>query len=47
MDELISLQEKTNFFEKQVDEYQKAGVLFAASEQADEQHNAFSLDIDF
>ena len=45
--ELISLQGKTNFFEKRVGEYQKAGVVSGASEQANEQHSAFSLDIDF
>lgn len=39
--ELISLQGKTNFFEKRVGDYQKAGVL------ADKQNQAFSLDEDF
>ncbi len=39
--ELISLQGKTNFFEKRVAEYQKAGVM---SDKAD---NVFSLDEDF
>lgn len=39
--ELISLQGKTNFFEKRVAEYQKAGVM---SERVD---NVFSLDEDF
>jgi ribonucleoside-diphosphate reductase beta chain len=39
--EMISLQGKTNFFEKRVAEYQKAGVM---SERA---ANAFSLDEDF
>jgi ribonucleoside-diphosphate reductase beta chain len=39
--EMISLQGKTNFFEKRVAEYQKSGVM---SERAD---NAFSLDEDF
>ncbi len=39
--ELISLQGKTNFFEKRVAEYQKAGVM---SERTD---NVFSLDEDF
>src|SRR5687768_3140868 len=39
--EMISLQGKTNFFEKRVGEYQKAGVM---SERSD---NVFSLDEDF
>lgn len=40
--ELISLQGKTNFFEKRVAEYQKAGVTTANKED-----NAFKLDADF
>jgi len=40
--ELISLQGKTNFFEKRVGEYQKAGVMSGA-----EANNAFTLDADF
>merc|ERR1719439_299118 len=43
--ELISLQGKTNFFEKRVGEYQKAGVM--ASVGGQENTDAFSLDIDF
>ena len=39
--ELISLQGKTNFFEKRVGEYSKAGVGVNAEEQQ------FKLDIDF
>jgi ribonucleoside-diphosphate reductase beta chain len=39
--ELISLQGKTNFFEKRVGEYQKAGVM------AEKHENAFKLDEDF
>jgi ribonucleoside-diphosphate reductase subunit M2 len=39
--EMISLQGKTNFFEKRVGEYGKSGVGVAASEQV------FSLDADF
>ncbi len=39
--EMISVQGKTNFFEKKVAEYQKAGVMSERSE------NAFSLDEDF
>lgn len=40
--ELISLQGKTNFFERRVGEYQKSGVAQKTSEQ-----NNFSLDEDF
>jgi ribonucleoside-diphosphate reductase beta chain len=39
--EMISLQGKTNFFEKRVGEYQKAGVM------ADRAQNAFSLSEEF
>merc|ERR1719436_2289016 len=42
--ELISLQGKTNFFEKRVGEYQKAGVM---SSGAPEESKGFSLDADF
>jgi len=42
--DLISLQGKTNFFEKRVGEYQKAGVMTGG---ADESHSAFALDADF
>ena len=41
--DMISLQGKTNFFEKRVGEYQKAGVLNKTSEE----DNSFSLDADF
>ena len=41
--DMISLQGKTNFFEKRVGEYQKAGVLNNSSEE----DNSFSLDADF
>merc|ERR1711903_196183 len=44
--ELISLQGKTNFFEKRVGEYQKAGVMSSATEGA-EAAVGFSLDVDF
>merc|ERR1719275_16730 len=43
--ELISLQGKTNFFEKRVGEYQKAGVMTPAAGQED--GKGFSLDVDF
>src|SRR5690606_17366972 len=39
--EMISIQGKTNFFEKRVGEYQKAGVL------AGKDNQTFSLDEDF
>jgi ribonucleoside-diphosphate reductase beta chain len=38
---MISLQGKTNFFEKRVGEYQKAGVLGGSDK------NVFSMDEDF
>merc|ERR1712203_602347 len=41
--ELISLQGKTNFFEKRVGEYQKAGVMGTGAEET----RGFSLDADF
>jgi len=41
--ELISLQGKTNFFEKRVGEYQKAGVM----NTAEENQASFTLDADF
>merc|ERR1712190_410010 len=44
--ELISLQGKTNFFEKRVGEYQKAGVMASAGDAA-ENARGFSLDGDF
>jgi ribonucleoside-diphosphate reductase beta chain len=40
--EMISLQGKTNFFEKRVSEYQKAGVL-----NKEEEKDKFSFDADF
>ncbi|MEZ4704308.1 MAG: ribonucleotide-diphosphate reductase subunit beta [Bdellovibrionota bacterium] len=40
--ELISLQGKTNFFEKRVSEYQKAGVISSRVE-----NKSFALDVDF
>ena len=42
--EMISLQGKTNFFEKRVAEYQKAGVL---KKEGDENSPKFSLEEDF
>lgn len=43
--ELISLQGKTNFFEKRVGEYQKAGVMSSTNDQ--ESGKGFALDVDF
>merc|ERR1711971_1515600 len=43
--EFISLQGKTNFFEKRVGEYQKAGVMAATSGQ--DEVRGFALDVDF
>jgi ribonucleoside-diphosphate reductase subunit M2 len=43
--ELISLQGKTNFFEKRVGEYQKAGVMAGTSGQ--DEAKGFALDVDF
>ncbi len=40
--EMISLQGKTNFFEKRVSEYQKAGVL-----NKEEDKDKFNFDADF
>jgi len=42
--ELISLQGKTNFFEKRVGEYQKAGVMTGGTGQ---ESKGFALDVDF
>merc|ERR1719434_282154 len=42
--ELISMQGKTNFFEKRVGEYQKAGVMAPAAGQ--EESRSFALDVD-
>jgi ribonucleoside-diphosphate reductase subunit M2 len=41
--ELISMQGKTNFFEKRVGEYQKAGVMTSGNEES----RGFCLDADF
>jgi len=42
--EMISLQGKTNFFEKRVGEYQKAGVMASMNK---EDNSAFDIDVDF
>lgn len=44
--ELISLQGKTNFFEKRVGDYQKAGVMGSTTGDKTT-HKAFTLDADF
>ncbi|GAQ86383.1 Ribonucleotide reductase [Klebsormidium nitens] len=44
--ELISLQGKTNFFEKRVGEYQKAGVMANINKESTDTHR-FSLEEDF
>jgi ribonucleoside-diphosphate reductase subunit M2 len=43
--ELISLQGKTNFFEKRVGEYQKAGVMASTADK--NESVGFALDVDF
>ena len=50
--ELISLQGKTNFFEKRVGEYQKAGVMRSVHQHTDEGirtsgHREFAVDEEF
>jgi ribonucleoside-diphosphate reductase subunit M2 len=45
--ELISLQGKTNFFEKRVGEYQKAGVMTTGTTEEQEASRGFALDLDF
>jgi len=44
--DMISMQGKTNFFEKRVSEYQKAGVMAGMGDDK-QQSNAFALDMDF
>lgn len=45
--ELISLQGKTNFFEKRVGEYQKRGVMASLNKEEDPNAHGFSLESDF
>ena len=45
--ELISLQGKTNFFEKRVGEYQRAGVMAHLDLDPNAKENQFNLDCDF
>jgi ribonucleotide reductase beta subunit family protein with ferritin-like domain len=41
--DMISLQGKTNFFEKKVGEYKKAGIMTGGPKS----NNAFSTELDF
>ncbi|KAA8912350.1 hypothetical protein TRICI_003520 [Trichomonascus ciferrii] len=45
--ENISLAGKTNFFEKRVSDYQKAGVMAGANKKKDQEADTFKLDEDF
>lgn len=45
--EMISLEGKTNFFEKRVGEYQRAGVMAHLDDDPNSKENVFSLDCDF
>lgn len=45
--DMISLQGKTNFFEKRVGEYQKAGVMDSSKNSGEDAKPKFSLDEDF
>lgn len=45
--EMISLQGKTNFFEKRVGEYQKAGVMNSTQSNSEHIQHTFSLECDF
>lgn len=45
--ELISLQGKTNFFEKRVSDYQKAGIMSKSKSIYNSSDNFFTLDADF
>lgn len=44
--DMISLQGKTNFFEKRVGDYQKAGVM-SSTAAGGEEAKGFALDVDF
>jgi len=45
--ELISLQGKTNFFEKRVGEYQKSGVMASLTEGGNANARMFNMELDF
>ena len=44
---LISMQGKTNFFERRVGEYQKAGVMSSSHHGTQGAQRVFALDADF
>ena len=44
--DMINLEGKTNFFEKRVGEYQKAGVMTSVKQSTDKQF-LFTVDEDF
>ncbi len=45
--DMISLEGKTNFFEKRVGEYQKSGVMASLKNEGSSSGSDFSLDADF
>jgi len=45
--ENLSLEGKSNFFEKRVSEYQRLGVSQGPNESADQSGHSFSIDEDF
>jgi hypothetical protein len=45
--DMISLEGKTNFFEKRVGEYQKSGVMASLSDDASNRGKPLSFDADF
>ena len=45
--DMISLQGKTNFFEKRVGDYQKAGVMSSINKETGQGNHCFSLEHDF
>jgi ribonucleoside-diphosphate reductase subunit M2 len=44
---MISLQGKTNFFERRVGEYQRAGVMQSVSGKTQQYEHVFTLNEDF
>ncbi len=45
--DMISLEGKTNFFEKRVGEYQKSGVMASLKNEGSSSGSDFNLDADF
>jgi hypothetical protein len=45
--DMISLEGKTNFFEKRVGEYQKSGVMASLDEPVGKNRKAFNFDATF